>query len=215
MLDAVLVLGAGNSRRQNVRVGSNDAEAASQGEMFDDNFKEVVTVDMDPASNPTFVWDLQEFPWPVHGKLFDEVHAYEVLEHLSIPDGKFDEVHAYEVLCNLGGVGNWKFFFRLWQEIWNCLKPGGLVCATTPWWESIWAWQDPGHRRVYSRELLTYLSQREYEKQVGFTAMTDYRSVWPAPFHFEVVFAHQRGADPKTAGFTFILKKGIWERGSK
>jgi SAM-dependent methyltransferase len=210
---AVLVLGAGNSLRQNIKIGKNVQEAEAVGDFFSDNFEEVVTIDMDPGCKPTYVWDLQEFPWPVNKEHFDAVHAYEVLEHLSIPEGKFDEVHAYEVLCNLGGVGNWKFFFQLWKEIWNCLKPGGLVCASTPWWESVWAWQDPGHRRVYSPHLLTYLSQEEYKKQVGKTAMTDYRGVWHPPFNFHLVFTSQRGEDPKTAGFNFVLQKHYYKEG--
>ena len=125
----------------------------------------------------------------------------------------FDEVHAYEVLEHLGGMGDFKFFFALWRKIWRALKPEGVVCATTPWWESVWAWQDPGHRRVYSPEILTYLSQDQYEKQIGRTAMTDYRRFWPKPYDFELNTTpgkeswRMTGEDPKRAGFLFILKK--------
>lgn len=200
----VLVLGCGNSRKQAIQVGS-EAEIAAMGPNFDDNFERVVTIDMDPACKPTIVWDLEKMPWPIKKESCDEVHAYEVLEHL----GTFDEVHAYQVLCNLGGVGDWRFFFALWRQIWDCLKPGGLVCATTPWWESIWAWQDPGHRRVYSQALLVYLNQDEYISQIGRTAMTDYRSVWPPPYSFALRMADMYGDDPKLAGFQFILQKEI------
>jgi SAM-dependent methyltransferase len=214
MKDAVLVLGCGNSQRQVIhRTKPGDPK---EGPLFSDNFQKVVTIDMDPGAKPTHLWNLEVFPWPVHKEEFDEVHAYEVLEHLSPApaepklQGTFDEVHAYEVLCNLGGIGNYKFFFRLWQEIWNCLKPGGIVCATTPWWESVWAWQDPGHRRVYSSELLCYLNQEEYLRQIGWTAMTDYRAVWPPPFHFALTHTGMSGDNPKRAGFHFVLEKGIW-----
>jgi hypothetical protein len=104
-------------------------------------------------------------------------------------------------------VGDWRFFFALWRQIWDCLKPGGIVCASTPWWESVWAWQDPGHRRVYSTALLTYLSQDEYIKQIGHTAMTDYRSVWPPPYSFGLRYANMAGDNPKEAGFQFVLQK--------
>lgn len=202
----VLVLGCGNSRRQNIIIAENAPNLEAKGPNFEDNFEDVWTLDMDPGAKPKILWDLERLPWPVPKAEFDQVHAYEVLEHLS---GPFDEVHAYEVLCNLGGVGDWKFFFALWRQIWEVLKPGGLVCATTPWWESVWAWQDPGHKRVYSPYLLTYLNQAEYIKQIGHTAMTDYRSVWPPPYSFRLVLAQMSGDDPKTAGFQFVLKKEI------
>jgi hypothetical protein len=188
MKEAVLVLGAGNSPRQILRVHSQDE--TPPGEIFAENFKNVWTIDMDPASHPKVVWDLEtttedgeELSWPVPEHFFDEVHAYEVLEHL-------------------GGIGNYRFFFALWRKIWRVLKPGGLVCASTPWWTSPWALADPGHRDVYSVERLTYLLQKEYEQQIGVTTMTDYRQFWPKPYDFSLV-NHKREKE----SFLFVLQK--------
>lgn len=180
--DSVLVLGAGNSRLQHIIVDEK------LGPLFDDNFEKVVTLDKDEASKPDIQWNLEGFPWPLPSEYFDEVHAYEVLEHL-------------------GGMGDYEAFFAIWKEIWRVLKPGGLVCATTPWWQSVWAWQDPGHRRVYSPELLLYLSQEQYERQVGVTSMTDYRAFFPKPYSFKIRKAFRNGDDPLGAGFLFILEK--------
>lgn len=184
---AVAVLGAGNSRMQKVRTGLPE-ELEALGPTFQDNFEVVTTVDMDEASKPNFVFDLTNEVWPLPGNTFDEVHAYEVLEHLT-------------------RQGDYEAFFTLWRNIWSILKPGGLVCATTPWWESLWVWQDPGHRMCYSPALLTYLSQAQYEAQVGVTAMTDYRKFWPKPYSFHLRHAEMSGANPKEAGFTFVLQK--------
>jgi hypothetical protein len=55
-------------------------------------------------------------------------------------------------------------------------------------WNSIWAWGDPSHRRIINRGTLAFLSQDEYNKQVGTTAMTDFRSYWKkdfVPIHME------------------------------
>lgn len=181
MKESVLVLGCGNSKRQNIFVGEHI------GPLFTDNFKKVVTLDKDEDCKPDIVWNLENFPWPINEE-FEEIHAYEVLEHL-------------------GGIGDYESFFATWREIWKALKPGGLVCATTPWWESHWAWQDPGHRRIYSIGLLGYLCQAEYDRQIGVTAMTDYRAFFPKPYSFTIEKAYQNGTDPKAAGFIFVLSK--------
>lgn len=192
---AVLVLGSGNSLDQRIRLIPNDDFSINSGKTFPENFADVWTIDKDPAAKAKITWDLEattpdgyELSWPVPEHFFNEVHAYEVLEHL-------------------GAMGDYRFFFALWRKIWRVLKPGGIVCATTPWWQSVWAWQDPGHRRVYSVELLTYLVQKQYEEQVGKTSMTDYRSLWPKPYDFTVLKAEQAGENPLLAGFTFVLQK--------
>lgn len=182
--DSVLVLGAGNSRKQRM-VFAPKGEAVDQASDFSDQFNEVVTIDIDPATKPTHLWDLEMTPWPVPREHFNEVHAYEVLEHL-------------------GAQGDYRAFFRIWREIWEVLKPEGIICATTPWWQSIWAFGDPGHRVVYSPACLVFLSQRQYEEQVGTTSMTDYRSLWPKPYDFMGVHLHQASPD----SFRFVLQKG-------
>jgi hypothetical protein len=184
MKDNVLVLGAGNSSKQMVFTGD------PEGPLFSNNFKHITTIDIDPASRPDLEWDLEKLPWPVPSNEFDEVHAYEVLEHL-------------------GGMGDYQFYFSLWKQIWEVLKPGGFVCATTPWWESVWAWQDPGHRRVDSLESLIYLDQKQYEAQIGKTSMSDYRRVFPPPYSLTVMQAFMNGENLKNAGFVFCLRKDV------
>lgn len=183
MLGRVLVLGAGNRRSHDIRFGRERYPLSAQGPNFDDNFSEVVTIDMDPDCNPTYVHDLTTYPWPVEGETFDEIHAYELLEHLT-----------YQ--------GDYEAFFTLWKQIWRVTAPQGLVVASTPCWDSVWGWGDPGHRMVYSPATLTYLDQDQYEKQVGNTTMTDYRAIWPRPYHFKLVwFTDKKG------GFKFALQR--------
>jgi len=125
-----------------------------------------VTLDLDPTTNPDVLWDLNNLPYPFDSGSFDEIHAYEVLEH-----------------C--GSQGDWRFFFAQFQELWRILKPGGRLIFTVPAPGSVWVWGDPGHTRHIHPAQMTFLSRAEYEKQVGKTAMTDYRHVYSADFELE------------------------------
>jgi SAM-dependent methyltransferase len=130
---------------------------------FSPNWHELVTLDINPDHKPDVVWDLEQMPLP-------------------FPDNRFDEIHAYEVLEHTGRQGDWRFFFRQWDEFWRLLKPGGVFFATCPDWRSPWAWGDPGHTRVIAPECLVFLSQPEYARQVGKTSMTDYRPWYAGDF---------------------------------
>lgn len=147
-----LLLGCGNNRQKLV---SFDAVGHEWGEL--------TTLDIDPAAKPDVVWDLSKVPLPFEDNTFDEIHAYEVLEHV-------------------GQQGDWRFFFAQFADFWRILKPGGHFVASCPKHDSVWAWADPGHTRVIAPQTLVYLSQKEYAAQVGKTHMTDYRAVYAADF---------------------------------
>lgn len=143
-------------------------------------WNDLVTLDINRDHNPDVVHDLNELPLPFEDNSSDEIHAYEVLEH-----------------C--GRQGDYKFFFDQWSDFWRILKPGGHFFATVPSPKSVWAFGDPSHTRVLPLECLTFLSQKEYERQVGITSMSDFRYLYKADF--EIVHAADDGV---TAAF--ILK---------
>tara|TARA_R100001086_G_scaffold242833_1_gene170980 strand:+ start:701 stop:1216 length:516 start_codon:yes stop_codon:yes gene_type:complete len=145
-----LLLGAGNSRIKTI---------AWQGREWGD----LTTLDIDPLAKPDIEWDLNERPLPFADDAFDQIHAYEVLEHIGVQ-------------------GYWRAFFDEFGEYWRILKPGGVLCGTVPDWRGEWAWGDPGHTRVITPGSFAFLSQAEYRAQVGKTRMTDYRAVYKADF---------------------------------
>lgn len=146
-----LLIGAGNNKKKKVTFPE-----------IPEDWCQLTTLDIDPSTNPDVVHDLNDFPLPFDDDMFDEIHAYEVLEHT-------------------GRQGDWMFFFNQFMEFWRILKPGGYFVGTCPMWDSPWAWGDPGHTRIISPESLIFLSQKEYE-QVGETAMTDYRGWYKGDF---------------------------------
>lgn len=101
---------------------------------------------------------------------------------LPFDDEEFDEIHAYHILEHLGRQGDWRFFFSEWNEYYRILKPGGIFSGIVPEWNSKWAWGDPGHTRVYPLNILLFLDQDEYDKQVGVTSLTDYRAWYKGNF---------------------------------
>jgi hypothetical protein len=144
-------------------------------------FENVVRLDYRPSHNPDIVHDLRVHPLPFDSEMFDEVHAYDVLEHLA-------------------RQGNYEFFFREFTEYHRILKPGGLFMASCPSWNSQWAFGDPSHTRIVSRETLVFLDQDQYAAQVGKTKMSDFRSIYKVSF--KTVYA-----EDKDGTFYFILRK--------
>lgn len=165
-----LLIGAGNSR---VKQLANPETG--------EKWRGLVTLDIDPDSKPDVLWNLEHMPLPFEDETFEEIHAYEVLEHF-------------------GEQGDWRAFFRHFEEFHRILKPGGWFFATVPMWDSEWAWGDPGHTRVITPGTLQFLSQEAYENGVGTSTMTDYRNWYKADFHIA-------GCSESGDRLCFVLKK--------
>jgi len=88
----------------------------------------------------------------------------------------FDEIHAYEVLEHFGKQGDYHGFFRMFRELWRLLKPDGYLVGTSPAHDSPWAWGDPGHTRIISPHCMIFLSYDHY-KQLGTSPSSDYRDL--------------------------------------
>lgn len=127
---------------------------------------ELITLDMVEDHKPDVLFDLSDLgyvPLPFEDNTFDEIHAYEVLEHI-------------------GSQGDYQTFFAQFEELHRILKPGGYLCATCPSYLSMWAWGDPSHTRVITSGTLVFLSQAQYALQVGKSPMSDFRSIYKADF---------------------------------
>ncbi len=158
-----LLIGCGHSRDKRLDVGADQGKA----------WRGLVeTLDNNPDCRPDIYWDLEHVPWCNHGQ-----YGMEPME-----DSIYDEIHAYEVLEHLGRQGDFVAFFRTFSEIWRVLKPGGHLAATVPSRYSVWLWGDPGHTRALLPVHLTFLDQTEYTRQLGKTPMSDYRYVYAADF---------------------------------
>lgn len=158
MIYRELLIGCGSRREKLLKIPGHES------------FTHLTTLDINSDHNPDVVYDLERLPLP-----FD--------------DGEFDEIHAYEVLEHIGRQGDYKTFFAQFSEFWRILKPGGYLCATCPSYKSMWAWGDPSHTRVLTSGSLVFLSQAQYEKQIGKTAMSDFRYLYKA--NFESAFVQE------------------------
>jgi len=138
------------------------------------------TLDNVPECRPDLVCDLRRIPWSAV-RAIDAVDT-DYCDLCPLSDSAYDEVHAYEVLEHLGRQGDYRSFFETFTEIWRVLKPGGYLCATVPSRYSQWLWGDPGHTRVILPCSLVFLHQPNYEAQQGKTSMSDYRRHYRADF---------------------------------
>lgn len=163
-----LLIGCGSRRYRQVALDGNT------------NFENVITLDINSDHNPDVVHDLCSLPLPFDDESFDEIHAYEVLEHT-------------------GRQGDAEFFFDQFSDFWRLLKPNGTLHASVPWWQGVWAWGDPSHTRTIQPETLSFLHQPKYTAEVGVTAMSDFRYLYQADF--DMICGHR---DDVT--FSFILR---------
>ena len=169
-----LILGSGRSDKIGHWTGMEGT--------FQDNYLSVTTVDINPDVRPDIIHDLTSTPWPV-GWGYDAIHAYEVMEHVT-------------------RAGDYKGFFAIWSEVWLALAHGGKFYGTTPWWQSHWAYSDPGHTQIYTPSLLRYLDKGFYEQEQA----TEYRHLWR--HSLELIGSWQiESPSVEKAGYAFILRK--------
>lgn len=131
----------------------------------------LVTLDNNSDVNPDIIYDLNQTTLPFEESTVDEIHAYEVLEH-----------------C--GSQGNYQFFFAQFEDFHRVLKPGGKIFATVPLPNSIWAWGDPSHTRIFQRENLIFLNQPSYDG-VHDSPMSDFRYLYQGDF--DVIHLKEEG----------------------
>ena len=142
-----LLLGAGTNRDKRIIPPGSTKE-----------WGELTTVDLQDAD---IIHDLNVFPYLFNSPYWDNEDLY-------------DEIHAYEILEHLGTQGDFKFFFDQFNELHRWLKPGGFLCISVPLPTSIWAFGDPGHTRVLPKTVFSFLTEGHYD-QLGKTACADYR----------------------------------------
>ena len=139
-----LLLGCGHSRQKRAGIGSIDWTG------------ELVRLDMTEAVNPDVVWNLENRPLPFADEEFDELAAYDVLEHI-------------------GRQGDWRGWFDEMAEYHRILKPGGVFGIIVPVGPDALA--DPGHTRFFSANYFGFLSRTFYEANLAENRpVTDYRS---------------------------------------
>lgn len=163
----VLLLGCGNMHDKRITFseaqdGEPDVEPGSPYPKFE-QYCRLHLHDIDPELKrefgkngvPFYIHDLNVFPYPWEDEQFDEIHAYEVLEH-----------------C--GSQGDGDFFFGQWNEFWRILKPGGYFMLSVPMWDAEVAWGVPDHCRVLPPGCFQFLTE-EYYENIGKPGFGDYR----------------------------------------
>ena len=172
-----LLLGCGNCLDKRIRFTSTKGIDSPEKE-FEGN---VTTVDHCEDVNPDIVADLNILPYDM-GEGYDEIHAYEVLEH-----------------C--GSQGDAEFFFGQFNEFHRMLKPDGLMMITVPVWNTVVAWGVPDHKRVMPLNLFDFLQESCYEN-VGKPGYADYRHLLKG--YWEIVFWRE-----EESNMSLVLRKCV------
>lgn len=150
----ILLLGAGHKKYPEITL-STERKLRDIGEKDDWSDCKIIRLDINDDCKPDVVWDLNKRPLPFKDEEFDEIHAYSVLEHI-------------------GKQGDYKEFFEEFNEYARILRSGGRMLISVPTYNDLWAWSDPGHVRILTKETFCYLNKHSY-KQLGKTSLSDYR----------------------------------------
>lgn len=131
----------------------------------------LTTMDMNPNCGADIVWDMEVRPLPFNTDTFDEIGAYNCMEHW-------------------GKQGDWRGWFDEMAEYHRILKPGGIMGILVPIGQDALA--DPGHTRFFQSNYFGFLSQAFYEQnEVKKTCFTDYRWYWR--LNFDVMYIEEIG----------------------
>lgn len=150
-----LLVGCGYDRRKKVALASDQ-----------DWRGKLIRVDMNPRCEPDIICDLSKIPLPFADNEFDDIGAYDFLEHV-------------------GQQGDWRGYFDEMSEYHRILAPGGTFGILVPIGDDALA--DPGHTRFFGPNHFAFLNQKWYEGQIkDGHAVTDYRWYWKK--NFDVVF---------------------------
>jgi len=187
-----LMLGAGHTDVKRKLVAETSAP---------ENETKWITLDSNPNANPDVLFELG---------VIEQVPSWlRVLWMMMTRRGmlpfkseEFDEIHAYEILEHYGSQGDFKGFFRGFKELWRILKPQGVLIGTCPSWHKHWAWGDPGHKRIITEGTLSYLT-REMHATLGTVPTTDYAR-YVDPCWWKIAFFEH---NPETEGLAFAIKK--------
>jgi hypothetical protein len=195
------MIGCGSRREKDSRLPTaTDCRARRMtGEGHD--FVNLVTLDINPDHKPNILFNLERIDGESHNRIPNRNVASDgqVCSTGYCLDNTYDEIHAYEILEHIGQQGDYRKFFDQFAEFWRILKPGGFLFATVPSFRSEWCWGDPSHKRVITPGTLVFLSQQQYQEQVGKTPMSDFR--WYYSADFETVYSND---DDET--HCFVLK---------
>ena len=111
-----------------------------------------ISIDNNPRSAPDILWDLEKgLPkrtWERDGDGFVRTSAYK-----EFPDNTVDEFRAHHILEHLSSEG----FMRLMDEMWDALKPDGVLHIWVPNTEHRKAARgDPTHKMEFHQITFGY-----------------------------------------------------------
>ena len=124
-----------------------------------------VNVDVVASTQPDVVHNLDRYPWPFESNAFEEVLAYDVIEHL-------DSV------------------VRVMEEIYRVSRHGAVVKVTVPHFSCANAFTDPTHRHYFGQSSFHYFTgenefpfytEARFKRRISkivFTHSTLNRVVW-------------------------------------
>ncbi len=126
-------------------------------------------IDIVKTDSTDYVFDLQQYPWPIESESVEEINCSHYIEHIKHDNVALDiknildkcstfeefkeKINSPEFLQPKDG------FIKFMNEIYRILKPGGKVHIVAPYYASMRAIGDPTHIRSIGDSTCWYLSK--------------------------------------------------------
>lgn len=130
-------------------------------------------IDIVETKQTDYVFDLQQYPWPIKSESVEEINCSHYIEHIKHENVALDLKNILDKCSTFEEfkekINDKDFlqpkdgFIKFMNELYRILKPGGKVYIVAPYYTSMRAIGDPTHCRSIGDSTMWYLSKKWME----------------------------------------------------
>lgn len=134
---------------------SKPLREAQRDKLFEKGFEEPFTVELGAGKHgPLMDGKIVKIGLNEYADPASDIY-WNLEQGIPLPDACVQHIHSNQTLEHIYNI------IGLFNDMWRVLIPGGTMHHAVPHWQSVHAWGDPTHRRVFTEVSFQYFCQRE------------------------------------------------------